>query len=503
MRKKTTQLLKLTHQLLLLLSITFSDSLSFSDTPVRSRSSAKKVVWFRNHGLRIRDNEALYRAVEDAAVGNVGHSILPVYLWNQQQQTNDDDKKRSNDINDDIHLADYGGGTASEVFIANTLHHLNHTSLHGSLTAGLCTTATTPKHIVNELTSICSQMEATEVYYLEPAVPSSATFEDDLRTLLLEQGITPYSYRSGCSLLDYNKNPPPWKDIVLEHPWRSPLIPFVDYILRELDWQPPAAPLPEPCNLEQLLDMNNKEVRFSKPLFIEDVLRCIGKSGGGTEWGESIAKLWPASEEDAAEALRAFLTSIKDENDVEDEKNYAEDTDDAEINTTEKRTHLASKLSPYLARGVLTSRQVYHAMAELRDQSNYASFVRRICWRDYTVAVASLFPDVIGESRAIRDGYNSSYDASLDEDELKLLKKWKDGATGFPLIDAGMRQLVVEGWMPQKVRLAVSSFLVEGMGISWKAGMQHFEEYLVDFDASINANMWMNAGCVGFDPVSL
>jgi len=63
-----------------------------------------------------------------------------------------------------------------------------------------------------------------------------------------------------------------------------------------------------------------------------------------------------------------------------------------------------------------------------------------------------------------------------------------------------MRQLTAEGRMPQKVRLAASTCLIEGLGVSWEAGMQHFAEYLVDYDVAINCNMWMNAGCVGFDP---
>jgi deoxyribodipyrimidine photo-lyase len=87
-----------------------------------------------------------------------------------------------------------------------------------------------------------------------------------------------------------------------------------------------------------------------------------------------------------------------------------------------------------------------------------------------------------------------------DVERHRRLKCWKDGNTGYPLIDAGMRQLVMEGWMPQKVRLACSTFLVEGLGISWKDGMHHFSEFLVDFDEAINSNMWQNAGCVGLDP---
>ena len=66
-----------------------------------------------------------------------------------------------------------------------------------------------------------------------------------------------------------------------------------------------------------------------------------------------------------------------------------------------------------------------------------------------------------------------------------------------------MRQLIVEGFMPQQVRLAASACLVEGLNVSWKLGMKHFEEYLVDFDAVINTQMWLNAAGVGLDPYYL
>jgi deoxyribodipyrimidine photo-lyase len=78
-----------------------------------------------------------------------------------------------------------------------------------------------------------------------------------------------------------------------------------------------------------------------------------------------------------------------------------------------------------------------------------------------------------------------------DRKKMRRFHHWKCGTTGFPLVDAGMRQLQVEGFMPQKVRLAVGA-------CQWSR--QHFEDFLVDYDSVINTHMWMNAASVGLDP---
>ena len=103
----------------------------------------------------------------------------------------------------------------------------------------------------------------------------------------------------------------------------------------------------------------------------------------------------------------------------------------------------------------------------------------------------------------IRVGYkilDHCIDSSADESIKERLEHWKRGQIGFPLIEAGMRQLVKEGFMPHKVRLACSSFVVESLGVCWREGMDHFAEFLVDYDKAINTNMWMNSACVGLDP---
>ena len=92
----------------------------------------------------------------------------------------------------------------------------------------------------------------------------------------------------------------------------------------------------------------------------------------------------------------------------------------------------------------------------------------------------------------IREGYeilDHRFNSSADESINERLEYWKRGQTGFPLIDAGMRQLAKEGFIPQEDRLACGSFFVESLGVCWREGMDHFAEFLVDYDKTINTNM--------------
>ena len=435
-----------------------------------SSSPSKKIVWFRDHALRINDNEALTAAVKESLTSS--SSILPVYLWTSSAE-------EKSQLGTGRPVDKSTGGTARDVFVANALDSLNST-LGGTLSLGLVNDRT---DFAEELVEICRQAKADEVYYLKS---HDAKVEDFVINKLCENGITPRPFGGAFSLIDYSQHDVPWKDIILEHPWRSPLIPFVDYVLRQMEERPlkPALEAPEGLNKVLLpdVDVDSKSL-VSNPYCLQELLNIVGITPGGTEWGTSISNSWPANENQATKALCSFLESL-------------EETDDGM-----KRMHLASRLSPYLARGMLSPKQVYSGIVGVGDKSESDSFIRRICWRDYTYAVVALYPDVTN-GKAIRDGYESLDDGiSIDsEDKMRRLECWKKGTTGFPLIDAGMRQLVAEGWMPQKVRLACSTFLIEGLGLSWRDGMRHFADFLVDYDEAINSNMWMNAGCVGLDP---
>ena len=487
--------------------LSLRSSQSFSTTSLhRGRQSsleATKIVWFRDHALRINDNEALTTAIQDSSGNGSDATILPLYLWPATTSTH----IGQNPIDPKT------GGTAKDVFISSALQNL-HSALGNSLIIGsvnvdidvedLDTTSGTgtgslDTSTIKELIEVCRRSDAKEVYYLKSHRENK---KDHIAEHLIQNGITPRPFGGSYSLIDYSKHDVPWKDIIYEHPWRSPLIPFVDYVKRVLEESMCSArgdsdsprhnlnfkgDVPDGMHKQfNRFDDNGIDLIVPNRIDVGELVKTVGIVNGNTDWGNSITTTWPASEESAKEALDTFLESLGSK------------CEDGKV-----KTHLASRLSPYLARGVISPMKVYDAIKALGNDADTDSFVRRICWRDYTYAVGALYPDVTA-GKAIRQGYEElDHGISCeggDEEKEKRLRCWKEGKTGFPLIDAGMRQLISEGWMPQKVRLACSTALVEGLGISWRVGMQHFAEFLVDYDDSINSNMWMNAGCVGLDP---
>ena len=432
----------------------------------------RRIHWIRPFALRVGDNEAFTSALQNL------HEVIPVYLW-------DSSIGRT-------------GGTASDVFLSHALASLNAT-LDGQLVIGCIddpvttgrqsSDASTTETLVRELSYISKKSGATEVFYVE-SPHGAEDDEESLQNSMKRHGLVPRPFQSGCTLLDYRQNPPPWEAIIARHPFRSPLIPFVDYVLDELNSKSSflsQTPLPVPPNFStQMAKLAGPKI-VGKSISTNELIAITGKTTGGTNWGKSIAETWPASEDAAKEALELFLQSLP-----------PLQSGVTQVGSSSKHTHLASNLSCYLSRGLISVRQVYNSIREKRIST---SFVRRLCWRDYTYALSLLFP--VTDGRPIRSGYYSEAEEVIDGNDSKkqeLLQRWKNGQTGFPLVDAGMRQLQKEGWMPQKVRLAVSACLVEGLRLSWREGMNHFEEYLVDFDPAINVHMWMNAGCVGFDP---
>ena len=171
--------------------------------PLAAKSQTGKpiIVWFRDHALRVKDNESLTSAVQEAI--SLSAPVMPVYLWTAP-------------------IDERTGGKAKDVFVAQALKGLNET-LNGSLSLGLVV-----DDVATELIEICQRSSATQVFYLKS---HNEHFESKLQGLLKEAGVTPRPFGGAFSLMDYSVKNVPWKDIILEHPWRSPLIPFVHYAL--------------------------------------------------------------------------------------------------------------------------------------------------------------------------------------------------------------------------------------------------------------------------------
>jgi deoxyribodipyrimidine photo-lyase len=148
----------------------------------------------------------------------------------------------------------------------------------------------------------------------------------------------------------------------------------------------------------------------------------------------------------------------------------------------------ASRLSPYLHFGCLSPR-------ELEDRVPSAAFRRQLCWRDFYAHVLLHFP--ANAHAEHQERYRGTIPWSHAE---KRFEAWCEGRTGFPLVDAGMRQLRREGWMHNRARLVAASFLTKDLGIDWRWGERWFMRWLLDGDEASNNGNWQWIASVGVDP---
>jgi deoxyribodipyrimidine photo-lyase len=150
-----------------------------------------------------------------------------------------------------------------------------------------------------------------------------------------------------------------------------------------------------------------------------------------------------------------------------------------------------SHLSHALAHGEIHPRTL---LAELGDSPGDIVFTKEIAWREFYADVLWHNPNSLTEYLDSRFA-NMRYDDGSELGEQRL-RAWMLGRTGYPMVDAGMRQLLSEGWMHNRVRMVVASFLIKDLHIEWQRGAEWFETWLTDFDPASNAHGWQwTAGC--------
>ncbi|MBI5104581.1 MAG: deoxyribodipyrimidine photo-lyase [Solirubrobacterales bacterium] len=153
-----------------------------------------------------------------------------------------------------------------------------------------------------------------------------------------------------------------------------------------------------------------------------------------------------------------------------------------------------SVLSPYLRWGCLSAREC-EERALRKGGRGAAAWVRQLAWRDFYAHVLLLHPDVL--DLEFQERYRRTLAWSGDE---ATLAAWREGRTGYPLVDAGMRQLARTGWMHNRARLVTGSFLTKDLHHDWRAGERHFAELLLDGEPAQNNGNWQWIASTGVDP---
>lgn len=147
-----------------------------------------------------------------------------------------------------------------------------------------------------------------------------------------------------------------------------------------------------------------------------------------------------------------------------------------------------SRLSAYLRFGCISPLEV---VEQTISRPGGEAFVRQLCWRDFHYQLFAARPELAREDmRARRDRWR-------DDDEA--LEAWKEGRTGYPLVDAGMRQLRAEGFMHNRARLVTASFLTKHLYIDWRTGAEHYASLLADADIPNNVGNWQWVAGTGAD----
>ena len=187
------------------------------------------------------------------------------------------------------------------------------------------------------------------------------------------------------------------------------------------------------------------------------------------------AIITPAGEKAALERFKLFTKNGLD--------SYDEDRNNAGIDGT-------SKMSAHLKFGEIHPRTL---LANLGESKAHDTFRKEIAWREF-------YADVLFNNPHTEDDYYAPRFKEMRYDKPgKQLQAWQEGRTGFPFVDAAMRQLLLEGWMHNRTRMVVASFLVKDLHLEWQHGANFFKEHLVDFDVASNAHGWQWTAGTGTD----
>ncbi len=398
-------------------------------------SDTPVVVLFRQD-LRLIDNPALHAAAQ------TGQPALPVFIWHP--------------FGDDWPL-----GTARRWWLRKSL-----LSLQDQLRKAGSKLLLFKGDPATVLEHVCHDHDARQVFLNRRYDPSGREADQDLKESLEDRGITCSEY--GATLLFEPWNMGTKKD---GSPFKV-FTPFYNAVLERLE---PVPPIPATVNLAT-------PETWPQSLSLDDFEDLPATPPDGHHWDA----FWEPGEKNALKRVGGFLDEAIEE--------YPELRDRPDLDLT-------SRFSSYLANGEISLRMIQQALMEKFNCAHpadlpeaAAGFYRELIWREFGYHLLYHFPHT--DTEPLNPKYADFPWVSNYEKELQA---WKRGQTGYPLVDAGMRQLNSTGWMHNRVRMVVASFLTKHLLIPWQEGAKYFWETLIDADLASNSLNWQWAAGSGAD----
>ena len=366
-----------------------------------------------------------------------GKSIVPVFIWDPMAE------------------GEWTLGGASRCWLHQSLSRLD-----GALRAAGSRLIIRQGKSLDTLLQFIDETHASAVFWNRRYEPATVTCDQEIKSALRKRGVTAASFNAALLF-------EPWS---VQTKAATPYRVFTPFYRACLALPEPEAPVAAPTTIAPLrkrLDSDELQALCLLPQ---------------VSWDAGIRSHWNCGEMAGSKRLDEFMRQSLN--------GYLDARDKPDVEGT-------SQLSAYMHFGELSPRRLWHSVrAGMRKQKDGAfarcaeAFLRQLIWREFAHHLLFHFPQTATAP------LNERFARFPWRDDSMSLKAWQQGKTGYPIIDAGMRQLWTTGWMHNRVRMIVGSFLVKDLLIPWQEGAKWFWDTLVDADLANNTLGWQwVAGC--------
>ncbi len=306
-----------------------------------------------------------------------------------------------------------------------------------------------------EIAKLIEETTADALYWSRGYEPALLESDQQLETSLTEQGVEAVSF-SGRLLFE-----PDAVRTKQGNPYRV----FTPFWKACLNLDPPREPTSAPRKIPAPQDWPTSASIDSLGLAPQ------------RDWADQFSQRWQPGEQGANKKLKRFLKEA-----VADYETGRDQPDD----------YGTSRMSPHLHFGEISPHKIWYAL-QTQSSDGSQAYLRELGWREFAYHVLVNFPETPDQP------LRSQFENFPWKHNAKALRAWQRGQTGYPIVDAGMRELWTTGWMHNRVRMIVASFLTKDLLIDWREGAQWFWDTLVDADLANNTMGWQWTAGSGAD----